>query len=55
VGEQAEIITVTGRRVRGILSEVNPAYSHGFGSPIPELSTIGSQVRTILREQGRLK
>ncbi len=55
LGAQAEIITPAGRRLRGVLSEVNPAYSHGFGSPIPELSTIGSEVRAILREQGRFK
>ncbi len=54
-GEQAEIITVAGRRLRGVLSEVNPAYSHGFGSPVPELSAIGPEVRAILHERGRFK
>lgn len=55
LGDQVEIITAAGRRLRGILSEVNPAYSHGFGPPIPELSAIGPEVRTILRERGRIK
>ena len=53
VGEQAEIVTPAGRRLRGTLTEINPAYVHSFGSPIPELSTIGAEVRAMLsgREQ----
>ena len=51
-GGEAEIITVVGRRLRGTLTQVNPAYSHGFGPPVPELSTIGMEVRTILRKRG---
>lgn len=53
VGEQAEIVTPAGRRLRGVLSVVNPAYDHGFGPAIPELSTIGAHVRGMLRERGR--
>lgn len=52
VGEEAEIITQASRRLRGTLTEVNPAYSHSFGLPVPELSTIGGQVRAILRKRG---
>ena len=48
VGEEAEIETPSGRRLRGTLTEVNPVYSHGFGPPIPELSSIGSEVSAIL-------
>lgn len=55
MGEDAEIITTTGRRLHGILIEINPAYSHGFGVPIAELSVIGGEVRAILRERGRVK
>ena len=50
VGEEAAILTSSGRRLRGILTDVNPAYTHSFGSPIPELLEIGREVRTILRE-----
>jgi hypothetical protein len=50
LGEEAEIETPTGRRLTGILTEVNPAYHHGFGPPIPELSDIAKEVRTLLRE-----
>jgi hypothetical protein len=53
LGEEAEIETPAGRRLRGKLVEVNPSYTHGFGPPIPELSVIGTEVRAILRERGR--
>ncbi len=49
-GEEAEIETPAGRRLRGTLSAVNPPYTHGFGAPVPELSTIGREVRGILRK-----
>lgn len=51
VGEEAEIITAAGRRLQGTLTQLNPAYSHGFGAPIPELSTIGGEVRSMLCKQ----
>lgn len=54
-GETAEIVTATGRRLQGTLAEVNPAYTHGFGAPLPELSTIGGEVRAMLRERGLVK
>lgn len=55
LGDQAEIETVTGRCLVGTLTTVNPAYTHGFGAPIPELTEIGGEVRTILRKQGHYK
>lgn len=55
VGEEAEIITQAGRRLRGTLSEVNPAYRHSFGAPVPELSAIGGEVRAILRKRGDVR
>jgi hypothetical protein len=54
-GEEAEIVTPAGRCLRGTLVEVNPAYTHGFGAPIPELSAIGGEVRAILRGRGRIR
>ncbi|MEN8108847.1 MAG: 2-amino-4-oxopentanoate thiolase subunit OrtA [Pseudomonadota bacterium] len=54
-GEAAEIVTAAGRRLQGTLTKVNPAYTHGFGTPLPELSTIGGEVRTMLRERGLIK
>jgi hypothetical protein len=51
VGEEVEILTAAGRRLRGALAAVNPAYSHGFGPPIPELTPIGGEVRAMLRRR----
>jgi hypothetical protein len=48
IGDQAEIETVTGRRLRGELSAVEPVYEHGFGQAVPELMAIGSEVRALL-------
>jgi hypothetical protein len=49
VGDEVEIVTPAARRLRGTLIGVNPAYSHGFGSPIPELSAVAGEVRALLR------
>ena len=53
--DEVEIITTVGRHLRGTLIEINPAYTHQFGAPIPELLTIGGEVRAILRERGCIK
>jgi hypothetical protein len=50
LGEEVEIVTPSGRRLGGILTDVNPGYTHSFGSPIPELLRISREVRAILRE-----
>ncbi|MGB5278527.1 MAG: 2-amino-4-oxopentanoate thiolase subunit OrtA [Gammaproteobacteria bacterium] len=55
IGGNAEIETLSGRHLRGRLAEVNPAYTHSFGSPVPELSPIGCEVRALLREKGRMQ
>ena len=54
IGEDAEIETPSGRHLRGKLAEVNPAYTHSFGAPIAELSSIGREVRALLRNKGSL-
>jgi len=48
LGDEVQIVTPSGRRLSGILSEVNPAYVHSLGPPIPALSTIGGEVRALL-------
>jgi len=53
LGEEAEIITAAGRKLRGRLVEVNPAYTHGVGAPIPELWEIGREVRALLDAEGK--
>jgi hypothetical protein len=48
IGQSAEVITITGRRVEGELVEIHPAYTHNYGKFIPELLQIGIQARAIL-------
>ena len=48
LGDEVEIVTSAGRRLRGVLTEVNPAYTHSFGTPVPELLRIGHEVRSML-------
>jgi hypothetical protein len=48
--EEAQIITAAGRKLQGRLVEVNPAYRHSFGAPIPELLNIGVQLRALLKQ-----
>lgn len=50
VGESVEVTTKTGRRVVGVLEEINPTYTISFGDYIPELSQIGSMAKATLRE-----
>jgi hypothetical protein len=55
LGDQVEIVTVAGRRLRGELAQINPSYTHGFGAPIVELQAIGCEVRALLRSAGAVK
>jgi hypothetical protein len=55
LGDEVEIVTPAGRRLRGTLSEINPSYTHGFGSPIPELSTIRGELRALLGKRGPIR
>lgn len=52
IGDDVEIETPSGRHLRGKLAEVNPAYTHSFGAPIPELTSIGREARALLRNKG---
>ncbi len=45
LGEEATIETMTGRRVTGVLSAINPGYHHTFGDPPPELVAVGRDLR----------
>jgi hypothetical protein len=55
LGETVEIVTPAGRTLTGTLTAINPPYTHTYGAPIPELSTIGSEVRAILRARGTVQ
>jgi 2-amino-4-ketopentanoate thiolase alpha subunit len=48
VGEPAEIRTVIGRRIEGVLHSVNPPFEHDFGRAVPELLPIGGELRELL-------
>lgn len=50
LGDEVEVITASGRRLRGTLVAVNPAYSHGFGPPIAELLEVGREARELLAQ-----
>ena len=51
IGDAVEIKTITGRKVKGELVDINPIYTHGFGDKfVPELLQIGIQVKHILRD-----
>lgn len=49
VGETAAVTTLLGRRVEGSLLRLRPAPGHSFGRPIPELLSIGNELRARLR------
>ena len=53
VGEDLEIETAIGRRIRGRLVEVDPTYGHDFGGPIPELTRAGLDARAALEGRGK--
>jgi len=48
IGDEVSITTVTDRKEKGTLVEVNPQYEHDFGKFVPELLVIDKQVREIL-------
>lgn len=50
VGDEIEIETIVGRKIIGVVTELNPKYSHDFGDFIPELLYIGKQAKEILRK-----
>ena len=52
LGKEVDIITPSGRTLSGTLTAINPAYTHTFGTPLPELSSIGGEVRAILNDRG---
>lgn len=53
IGREVEIRTPAGRIVKGALTRINPGYEHTFGSVVPELSGIGAELRSLLREGER--
>lgn len=54
IGEEARICTVIGREIKGTLVEANPCYPHNFGKPVPELLSIGNELKALLKGKGVL-
>jgi hypothetical protein len=50
LGDELTVETMTGREVTGRFSALNPGYFHTFGAPIPELSTVGRDLRRRLAD-----
>jgi hypothetical protein len=48
LGDELTVETMTGRRVTGVLSAVNPGYFITYGNPIPELTHVGRDLRARL-------
>jgi len=44
LGSIARVRTIIGRELSGRLRAVNPSFGHGFGTTVPELLTIGTEV-----------
>lgn len=55
IGDEVEVETIIGRKVKGELVEVRPYWKHNFGKCVPELLFIGKQAREILAEGGECK
>lgn len=47
-GQQASVLTRTGRLAEGILEEEAPAYAHGFGGFVPELLAVQEGIKAAL-------
>lgn len=45
IGNEAEIETPIGRKIKGILLGLTKEYTHNFGEPIRELIDIGKKIR----------
>lgn len=52
IGDEVTITTVIGRQIKGTLVAVNPVYPHNFGEPVPELLTIGAELRALIADGG---
>jgi hypothetical protein len=51
VGDEVEVETIIGRKVKGTLLEIAPAWDHDFGRCVPEIIRIGRQLKAIMKEE----
>lgn len=49
IGKVGKIVTINSRHLEGIITELNPSYTHDFGEFVPEILYIGTQAKAILR------
>ena len=49
IGQEVQIKTLSGRTVVGTLFEINPGYTHSFGPKVPEIASIGQELRAFLK------
>ncbi len=52
LGDEVEVKTLTGRRVRGRVVALDPCFAHDFGRPVLELIEAGLEARALLRLLG---
>ncbi len=52
IGDEVTITTAADRKLSGKLVKVNPGPGHDFGRPVPELITIGKELRAMLSDRG---
>jgi hypothetical protein len=49
VGEEAEIVTASGRRLRGRVVALGPGYAHSFGRPLRPWLQMRESIRASVR------
>lgn len=47
-GAEVEVTTVAGRRLRGVVTDLDPGYLHSFGRPLPEWVHMRDAIRRLL-------
>lgn len=50
LGEEVTVTTTCGRQLTGILVADNPAFTHSFGTQIPEFIGLGDSLRALWRD-----
>lgn len=50
LGDEVEITTAIDRRIKGVVTAVEPGYSHNFGSYVSEVAYIGKQAKEMLKD-----
>lgn len=53
-GDEVEVETIIGRKVKGTLIEKNPIFELNYGKLVPELLYIGKQAKEILEQDGEI-